>query len=148
MFRGQFVHSIDQKGRVSVPARFREVLARLEDTRFILTPAPFDTCLHLHPLSAWEELEARVAELPRLDPNIVRFRRIYLSAAVECDLDKQGRVLVPPQLREHGALAGELLWAGMGRSVELWSKTNWDAAMTLSADEAETFRQAVERIQI
>src|SRR5512145_2373928 len=99
MFRGQFVHSIDGKGRVSLPVRFRDTLLHDGDPRFILTPAPFDPCLHLYPMRAWEDFERKISELSSLDPNVVRFRRLYVSAAIECELDKVGRVLIPPHLR-------------------------------------------------
>lgn len=149
MFRGQFVHSIDAKGRVSLPARFRDALMADGDSRFIVTPAPFDPCLHVYPIRAWEEFEQKMSELPRLDPNIVRFRRLYVSAAIECELDRAGRVLVPPHLREKAALGKDALWAGMGRNIELWSKERWDAALAMSPDEEEAFRQAVmEQIRI
>ncbi len=149
MFRGQFVHSIDAKGRVSLPARFRETLAADGDARMVATPAPFDPCLHVYPMRAWEEFEQKISELPRLDPNIVRFRRLYVSAAVECEIDRAGRVLVPPQLRDRAALAKDVLWAGMGRNIELWSKERWDAALAMTPDEHEAFKQAVmEQIRI
>ena len=86
--------------------------------RFVLTPALFDPCLHVYPMKAWEEFEQKVSKLPSLDPNAVRFRRMYVSAAVECELDKAGRVLVPPHLRERAELdKSEALWAGMGRNL-------------------------------
>ena len=149
MFRGQFVHSVDAKGRISLPARFREVLLADKDARFVLTPALFDPCLHLYPLSAWEEFEQKVAELPSLEPNAVRFRRMYVSAAVECELDKAGRVLVPPHLRERAELdKSEALWAGMGRILELWSRARWDAALSMSPSDMDSFRLAMEQIKI
>jgi MraZ protein len=149
MFRGQFTHSVDAKGRISLPARFRDVLLADGDARFVLTPALFDPCLHLYPMRAWEEFEQKVSELPSLDPNAVRFRRMYVSAAVECELDKAGRVLVPPHLRERAELdKSEAVWAGMGRILELWSRARWDAAVTLSAAEMDSFRLAMEQIKI
>lgn len=149
MFRGQFVHSVDAKGRISLPARFRDVLLADDDARFVLTPALFDPCLHLYPMRAWEEFEQKVSELPSLDPNAVRFRRMYVSAAVECELDKAGRVLVPPHLRERAELdKSEALWAGMGRILELWSRARWDAALTMSAGDMDSFKLAMEQIKI
>lgn len=148
MFRGQFVHSVDAKGRVSLPARFRDVLLADGDARFVLTPALFDPCLHLYPMRAWEEFEKKMLELPTLERNAVRFRRMYVSAAVECELDGSGRVLVPTHLRERASLEKEVLWAGMGRILELWSKTEWDRALTLTAEEQAEFRQAMEQIKI
>jgi MraZ protein len=149
MFRGQFVHSVDAKGRISLPARFRDVLLADKDARFVLTPALFDPCLHLYPMAAWQEFEQKVSELPSLDSNAVRFRRMYVSAAVECELDKAGRVLVPPHLRERAQLdKSEALWAGMGRILELWSRARWDAALTMSPSEMDSFRLAMEQIKI
>ncbi len=143
MFRGQFEHTIDAKGRTSLPSRYRDVLGAGNDLRLILTPALFDRCLHLYPMKAWEELEARIAEMPQFDPNAVAFRRRYLSAAVECELDKQGRVLVPPSLRDHAELTGAVIWAGMGKTAELWSRERWQAAQALSDTELASFKTAI-----
>jgi MraZ protein len=144
MFRGQFEHAIDAKGRTSFPSRFRELLAAESAPRVVLTNALFDRCLHLFPLRAWEELEAKIAEMPQFEPNVVAFRRRYLSAAVECDIDKQGRILVPPQLREHASLEKDVVWAGMGKTAELWSAANWKAAQALSEPDLAKFKAAVE----
>jgi MraZ protein len=148
MFRGQFSHSVDAKGRVSLPARFRDVLVEGGDQRFVLTPAVFDPCLHLYPMKAWEEFERKVSELPSLDATAIRFRRLYVSAAVECELDGSSRVLVPPHLRERIKLEKEALWAGMGRTLELWAKSSWEAALTMTVDEETAFRAALEQLKI
>lgn len=146
MFRGQFMHSVDAKGRVSLPARFRDSWG---DRGLIVTPALFDRCLHVFPLHAWESLEEKVAALPSLDPHVVRFRRLYISAACECELDKAGRVLVPLALREYAGLDKDVLCAGMGKHLELWSKTAWEQALVLEPHQEESFKQAVlEQIKI
>lgn len=149
MFRGQFQHSIDAKGRTSLPARFRDSLDSCGDPRFVLTSGLFDPCLHLFPLKAWEELEEKIAQLPSLDPHVVRFRRLYVSAACECEADKAGRVLIPNHLREKADLKKDVLWAGMGRHLELWSQAAWDAVLEISPEEEAHFKQAVlEQIKI
>lgn len=149
MFRGQFQHSIDAKGRIALPARFRETLVASGDSRFILTPALFDPCLHLFPMRAWEELEEKIAELPSMDPHVVRFRRLYVSAACECEADKHGRLLIPSPLREKMRLEKDALWAGMGRHLELWSTQEWEAALQMSPEQETNFKQAVlEQIKI
>ena len=149
MFRGQFSHSVDAKGRVSLPARFRDVLVADGDARFVLTPAVFDPCLHLYPMKAWEEFERKVSELPSLDDNVVRFRRMYVSAAVECEIDRAGRILVPPHLREKAELGKDALWAGMGTILELWSKSRWDASLAMTPEQEVAFKRAVmEQIRI
>lgn len=146
MFRGQFAHSIDAKGRVAVPSRFREVLAGSGDQRLVITPALFDPCIHVFPLRAWEELEEKVSQMKQFDPHVVRFRRLYLSAAVDCELDKQGRLLVPPQLRDHASLSKEVLWAGIGNKIELWASERWAEVNRFASDDdvAEFKRQAAE----
>jgi len=149
MFRGQFTHSIDAKGRISLPSRFRDSLMHDGESRFVVTPALFDRCLHVYPLGVWEVFEQRVAELPNLDPHVVRFRRLYVSAAVECELDKAHRVLVPQDLRERVELTKEALWAGVGKYMELWSKPRFEQAMEITAEEQEAFKLAVmEKIRV
>jgi MraZ protein len=148
MFRGQFEHAIDAKGRTSFPSRFRDVLAAGDDLRLVLTRAVFDRCLHLYPLRGWEELEAKIADMPQFDANVVAFRRMYLSAAVECELDKQGRILVPPSLREHAELQSGVVWAGMGRTAELWSQERWQAAHSMSEAEVASFKTALEQFRL
>ena len=146
MFRGQFLHSVDAKGRISLPARFRELLHVQGHGRFVLTPDLFDPCLHMYPLAEWERLEAKVAELPRFDANVVRFRRQYVSAALECELDKAGRVLVPTHLRERTELSKEALWAGCGHYVELWSKPRFDESLEAPDSDLQAFKEAVGQI--
>lgn len=141
MFRGQFTHTVDAKGRVSVPSRFREPLASTGQARLVLTPALFDPAIHVFPVGAWEEFEAKVAAMPQFDPNVVRLRRLYVSAAVDCDLDKQGRLLIPPQLREHARIEKEVLWAGIGSKAELWAKERWAEAVRMTSEELEEFQR-------
>lgn len=143
MFRGHFEHAIDAKGRTSLPSRFRDVLVAANDVRLVVTPALFDPCLHAYPIRAWEELEAKIARLPQFDTNVVAFRRRYVSAAVECELDKSGRILVPPSLRDHAGLVKDVLWAGMGQTAELWSKERWSQAQRMTEAELESFKAAI-----
>jgi MraZ protein len=132
MFRGQFVHTIDAKGRVSLPARFRDTILANGDARLVLTPAPSDPCLHLHPLADWVEFEKKIAELPRFDPHIVRFRRMYVSAALECELDAAQRALI--MARAH--LGKEVLVAGMGPSSSSGRRTLGSAGPSLRSTNA------------
>lgn len=137
LFRGQYTHSLDPKGRVSLPSRIRDVLTAEGDGRYVLTPAPADRCLHLHPLRRWEEYEQAVSKLPRHDRRIVRFRRIYVSAAQEGELDKVGRIRLPPEFRERIDLDGkDVVFAGMGPMVEIWAKPHWAEELEKSQLEA------------
>ena len=148
MFRGHFEHAIDDKGRTSLPSRFRDVLAGSTDIRLVVTPALGDPCLDVYPMRAWEELEQKLSLLNAFDPQVIEFRRFYVSAAVECELDGSGRVLVPPHLREKAKLDKDAVWAGMGQRLELWSKTEWERALTMSDVEREELRAAMEGVEL
>lgn len=116
---------MDAKGRISLPARFRDALLTSGDQRLIVTRGLADPCLDVYPLKRWEELERKVEQLPRFDPNVVKFRRLYVAAAVDCDLDGQGRLLIPAGLREHAGLDKAVLWSGMIEKAELWASAKW-----------------------
>jgi MraZ protein len=147
MFRGHFEHAIDDKGRTSLPARFRDVLASSGDVRLVVTPALGDPCLDVYPLDAWEQLEAKLAQLNAFDPQVIEFRRFYVSAAVECELDKQGRILVPNGLRDHAGLSKNVLWLGHGQKAELWSREQWEAlSRKKSAEELRDLRAAMGKL--
>ncbi len=143
MFRGHYEHAIDSKGRTSLPARFRELLASAGDMRLVVTPALFSPCLDIYPLRAWEEFEREVANLPKWDRHAVLLRRRYVSAAVDCELDRQGRVLIPSSLREYAGLAKEVLWAGMGPTIELWSRDQWADAMATTPEDMDQLKEVI-----
>jgi MraZ protein len=144
MFRGQFLHSVDQKGRVSLPAKFREQLG--EASTVVLTPSPFDACLQLYSLQAWEELERKISAYSSVDRNVTRFRRLFISRAQDVELDGSGRVRVTQDLRDHAGLDKDVLWAGMGHYVELWSKPRWDQETEMSPEQWTEFRDKVEEL--
>ncbi|MEM1032596.1 MAG: division/cell wall cluster transcriptional repressor MraZ [Myxococcota bacterium] len=144
MFRGHYEHSIDGKGRTSLPARFRAQLPTEGDMRMVIAPAlQPSTCLDVYPMRAWEELEQRVAGLNRWDRDVMLFRRRYISAAVEVEIDRAGRVLVPASLREKASLRKEVLWAGVGKTMELWSQARWAAAQAIEDADMERWTMAV-----
>lgn len=118
MFRGRYEHAIDGKGRTSLPSRFREVLAASGESRLVITTG-LDPCLVAYPMQEWLAFEERLAKLPQFDASVSMLRRIYVSGAVEVDIDKLGRLLVPQNLRDHASLERDALWAGMGRHIEL-----------------------------
>ncbi len=146
MFRGQFVHSVDAKGRVSLPSRFRDVLGAGGDPRYILTPDPGYPCLHLYPFRHWEEYERRISELPSHDRRIVRFRRLYVSVAQEGEVDKVGRIRLPPEFRQRIQLDKDVVFAGMGKMVEVWAKKLWEDELEESAKEAPQILEEVREL--
>jgi MraZ protein len=126
LFRGRYEHSIDAKGRTSVPSRFREVMVAGGDSRLVLTTG-LDRCLVAYPMGEWLAFERRLSELPQFDADVVMLKRIYVSGAVECELDKVGRILIPAALRKHAGFSRDALWAGMGSYVELWAKEEFES---------------------
>lgn len=145
MFRGRHVHTIDAKGRVSVPSRFRERIPAVDGAaRVVVTPDPFgEPCLHLYPMSAWEEIERKISALPGFQKHAVRFRRRFVAHAEECEIDRAGRLLVPPYLRERARLEKDVLWAGAITKIELWSKDAWESEAALSPEEERAYRDAI-----
>lgn len=141
MFRGHYEHAIDGKGRTSLPARFRHAMPG--DAKLVLAPGLADRCLDVYPMAAWEDFEQRVALLPKWDRDTVLLRRRYVSAAVECELDGHGRVLVPAVLRDHAGLKKDVLWAGVGTTIELWSRDRWQTAQHIEGDELERWTLAI-----
>jgi MraZ protein len=134
MFRGRYEHTIDAKGRTSLPARYRDVLSSIGERRIVLTSG-LDPCLVAYTMPEWTSFEEKLARLPQFDKAVQRLRRIYVSGAVECDVDDSGRILIPPTLREHAGLQKEVLWAGAGRFAELWDKDAWKRAFETTEDE-------------
>ena len=145
MFRGRYEHAIDAKGRTSLPSRFRDVLGGTGDARLVLTTG-LEPCLVAYPMSEWLAFEGRLAKLPQFDPNVAMLRRIYVSGAIECELDKLGRILIPAPLRKHADLGREALWAGMGTHVELWSKERFEAMREQVLDSEQARMAMVARL--
>jgi MraZ protein len=136
MFRGRFHYAIDTKGRLSIPAKFREVLSISYDERLIVTN--FDQCLWAYPLAEWQELERKVAALPQFLDEVRALQRVFISAATECPLDKQGRVLIPPSLRDYADIKRDVVLVGMTKRIEIWSRERWETVFESAQRKLET----------
>ena len=132
MFRGRSIHTLDAKGRIRIPTRFRDILKTRYEDRFVITN--LDRCLVAYPLQEWEIIEERLGSLSLVRQDVKAFQRFFISGATECNFDKQGRVLVPQTLREHASLEREVVLAGMLRSFEIWSKDYWDQEIKTAHD--------------
>jgi MraZ protein len=124
MFRGSFEHSVDAKGRVSVPAKFRDIIADRYDGRLVMA-LDFDRCLAVYPLEEWEKLEEKIKSLPMMQKEVKDFMRFFFSSATECDLDNQGRILIPPALRERANINKSVMLVGIINKIEVWDTTAW-----------------------
>lgn len=125
MFRGRFQHNLDAKARLSVPSKFRDVLTTNFDERLVVTN--FDNCLWAYPAAEWQKVEEKVAALPQFKDEVKALQRVFISAATECPIDKAGRILIPPTLRDYAAIEREVILVGMINRIEIWSKERWNA---------------------
>lgn len=121
MFIGEHQHSIDDKGRLIIPSKLREDLGY----EFIMTKG-LDNCLFVYPKKEWQIVEDKLKSLPLTNRDARAFIRFFFSGATECALDKQGRVLIPANLREHSKLEKEAVIIGVSTRLEIWSKEEWD----------------------
>ncbi len=121
VFIGEYQHVLDSKGRVIMPSKFREGLGE----KFVVTKG-LDHCLFVYPQSEWQEFERKLRTLPLTSKDARAFIRFFFAGATECELDKQGRILIPANLREYAELVKELVIIGVASRVEIWSKERWD----------------------
>ncbi|MGC4375537.1 division/cell wall cluster transcriptional repressor MraZ [Fictibacillus sp. Mic-4] len=121
MFMGEYQHNIDDKGRMIIPAKFREELGNT----FILTRG-MDQCIFGYPLEEWKVLEEKLKKLPFTKKDARAFTRFFFSGATECQLDKQGRVNIAPPLREYAKLEKDCVVLGVSNRIEIWSKSIWE----------------------
>lgn len=120
MFMGEFNHTIDSKGRLIIPSRFRDELGE----GFVLTRG-LDGCLSIYSQESWTEFEQKLSKLPLASKDARTFTRFFVSGATVCELDKQGRILVPATLREYADLEKDVILAGNLDRIEVWSKERW-----------------------
>lgn len=120
MFMGEYSHTIDTKGRLIVPSKFRELLG----DEFVLTKG-LDGCLSIYPMEEWKVFEEKLKALPLTNKNARTFSRFFVAGATQCELDKQGRILVPATLREFASLEKDVVLTGNITRIEIWSKAKW-----------------------
>lgn len=120
MFLGEYQHNLDGKGRVSVPAKYRSELG----SSAIVTKG-LDACLYLYPKGEWEKMAEKISSLPISSSSARTFARVMLAGAMEVELDKQGRVLLPAYLRDYANIDGDAVMAGVYNRVEIWNKEAW-----------------------
>lgn len=136
MFMGEYSHTLDTKGRLIIPAKFRNQLGE----KFIVTKW-MEKSLRAMPLSVWEKLENQLNQLPTGKKDARSFRRFVMAGALEAEFDKQGRIIVPSNLREYASLEKDVIVTGVGDSFEIWSADTWVA---YTAETAENFDDIAE----
>ncbi len=124
MFKGSFFNIMDNKGRVSIPVRYREILQERQDRQLILTN--WDGYILAFPQSEWVKVEAKLGELALFRKDYRAFQRFLISGVEECPLDRQGRILIPQSLRDYGKLGRDVAIVGVVRNFEIWDRVNYD----------------------
>jgi len=125
-FSGKYYYTIDPKGRIIIPAPFREIISINYSTKLYVTNAPFDKCLYIYPMEEWNRHLESIRSKPRSDEAIRYYLRRVIASAVEIEMDKQGRILIPASLREDATLNTNVVLAGQIEKIELWDRNEWD----------------------
>lgn len=125
MFMGEYNHTIDAKGRLIIPSKFREVLG----DEFVVTKG-MDGCLFVFPNTEWQVFEEKLRALPMIDKEARQFTRFFLAGAASVEVDKQGRILLPSVLREFAEITKDAVLIGVGNRIEIWSKDRWAGTVT------------------
>lgn len=143
MFVGKYTNSIDSKSRLIVPARFRDGLG----ARCVLAKG-LDRCLTIYTMEGWENFLNKLDELPGGKGEIRKFRRYFNSSAAVCDIDKQGRMTIPQELREYAGIQKELITVGSNKIIEVWSREQWDAELNPETGELLDVSEIAEGLEI
>lgn len=143
MFIGEYQHTIDPKGRIIMPSRFREGLG----DRFVVTKG-LDECLFVYSLEEWSNLENKLKNLPLANKDARAFIRFFFSGASECEVDKQGRILIPSNLREFAKLDKEVVVTGVSTRIEIWSRDKWEAYNDDSGMDADNLAEKMSLLGI
>jgi MraZ protein len=142
MFSGEFEHTIDDKGRLTIPVRFRDELAE-----GMFVTRGLDGCLFVYPPDGWKALTEKVATLPLTQRDARYFSRLIYSGS-ECKLDRQGRILLPSSLRQHAAIGNEVVIIGVNSRLEIWSKERWQEVTAQLENEGATFAEQLASLGI
>lgn len=138
MFLGEHNHTIDNKGRIIIPSKFREELG----DQFIIT-CGFEKCLTIYPMDEWEEYAEKIASLPLTSKDVRAFSRLIYSKAVETSCDKMGRIVLPQNLREYASLNKDAVINGNFKTVEIWNRENWG---NYSDNASHNFEEQAEKL--
>lgn len=143
MFIGEYRHNIDAKGRVAIPAKFRNKLSG-----GTIVTRGIDHCLFAFSPEDWEKLAEKLIALPMTQANSRAFSRLMLAGAVKCEIDSQGRVLIPDYLRKYAGLGKDVVVAGLYNRIEIWNSTDWDDYKSQTESESESIAEKMGELGI
>jgi MraZ protein len=140
-FSGKHYKSLDSKGRVIVPALFREILSFSNSSKLIITNDVFDRCLCAYSVDEWQKLIDRANQLPQTSDSVKFYMRRVIGSAIESEVDKQGRVLVAPALRVDAGLNSEIVLLGLGNRIEVWDRSELEGMADPARIDKKTFKE-------
>ncbi|MBV5316805.1 MAG: division/cell wall cluster transcriptional repressor MraZ [Desulfobulbaceae bacterium] len=146
-FRSHSEHSLDPKGRLNIPARFRDVLREQYDSEMLIV-TNWQQCLRAYPVREWEALEEKLLDQGRMQPNFGKFVRYLIAGVSECPLDKQGRILLPPTLRAGFSIDKDVILVGMLQHFEIWDKNAWEQETRHTRETFEEFSAGLSALGI
>jgi MraZ protein len=141
MFSGRYEYAIDDKSRVSIPSRFREILAASYDMRLMLTN--LEGHIVAYPYKEWEQVQERISNNPSPTLEHRKFQRFFFSAVSECSIDKLGRIHIPQPLKSYAGIKKDVTIAGMFRKIEIWARDKFDEQMEEVASNPEKMSQII-----
>jgi MraZ protein len=139
-FYGKYYYTLDSKGRTPIPPAFKEILSSNYSMRLVFVNDEFDKCLCAYPVDEWNALVEKIKKMPQTSDAVKFYRRRVIGSAVECELDKQGRVLIPSALRIDARLNNEIVLVGQGHKIEIWDKNEYEGVADPSKLDPQTIQ--------
>lgn len=136
MFRGISNLNIDSKGRIAIPTKYRDEIKAERNGEMVLTVDHADRCLALYPISKWEDTEQTLMRLPNLDPDVRMMKRLMQGHATDVVMDGQGRIMLPPKLRQYAVMDKKLVLIGQGDKFEIWDEDAWNDSCDMMVEAA------------
>lgn len=143
MFIGEYTHSIDDKGRLAVPAKFRPDLSK-----GAVVTRGLDNALVIYPMDEWQKLATKLSELPMSQANSRAFSRLMLSGAMDVELDKQGRISIPEYLRKFGSITKKVVLTGLYNRIEIWDEAKWDVYRTQTEADSNSIAEELGELAV
>jgi MraZ protein len=147
-FSGTYYYTVDPKGRIIIPAPFREIISTHYGTKLYITNAPFERCLYIYPSEEWNKLQEKVRNLPKSDEAVRFFSKKVIASAVEIEMDKQSRILIPASLRENACINTEVVIAGQTEIIELWGRDEWNKIVEISEKDKKAYQERLSGLGI
>jgi len=140
-FSGKYYYTLDAKGRLIIPAPFREILSSNYSAKLIFTNDVFDRCLRAYPVNEWNKLIEKIGKEPQSSDAVKYYMRRVIAPAIECEIDRQGRVLIPSALRTDAGLNNEVVLMGMANVIEVWDRKELEQALDSSKIDKKAYKE-------